>query len=267
VIGFTLKMSGKAKETLRGKTYSLLAGGTEDDAYYETIRGVTDYLLKEIPGEQELLDRVKALNRKRPRIGKGTDELIIGTLKKSLSAYTLGVSDHIKGLPLRKRFDDVLTTREGQYHLYMVEIELVNRLYRDEFKRSSYKFALIAHCLRDFREKCEAQPGDIEAVCRHCTKECFINLGSVLLKKYGIHPYISVEMDQEKLLGKLKSKHPSIGGLGVACVPELAHGMRLCIKLGIAPVGIPLDANRCARWMGKARETTYSLKELEALLK
>lgn len=258
---------------LEGKTYSLFGESASTRRYYETIRGIADALLEEVPDEGELLGLVRKLGDKRSRSRLRKDaarrrlaDLVENTIREALSAYTTGVKGHLKGLPLRKRFDDVLTTGEAQYHLYMLEIELVNRIYRDDFKRSEYKFALIAHCLRDFREKCEAAPGDIEALCRHCTKECFINIGSVLLKRYGIDPYISVEMDQERLFRKLKEEHPSIGALGVACVPELAQGMRLCLRLGIPPVGVPLDANRCARWMGKARETTFSIEELEALL-
>jgi hypothetical protein len=89
----------------------------------------------------------------------------------------------------------------------------------------------------------------------------------MLLKKYDIHPYISVTMDLERLFRKIKSEYPSVGALGIACVPELAHGMRLCVKLGIPPVGIPLDANRCARWMNEAHESSFSMRELNALLK
>jgi hypothetical protein len=251
---------------LEGKTYNLFGESTRTEQYYITIRSIADSLLKEIPNEKELLERVQAPGKKKSRGKTEIDSLIEKTLKEFLSEYTARVKRHLKELPIRKRFDDIITTSEEKYHRYMLEIELVNRIYREEFKRSKYKFALIAHCLRDFREKCEAEPGDIEAVCRHCTKECFINIGSVLMKKYGIEPYISIEMDQEKLFKKLKGEHPSIGALGIACVPELARGMRLCAKLGIAPVGIPLDANRCARWTGKARETTYSLEELETLL-
>jgi hypothetical protein len=259
---------------IKGKTYNLFGENTRTDQYYVTIRHIADTILKKIPDEKTLLSLVQKLGDKRSRnkLKKDTAhreivDFVEKTLNESLSAFTTGVKRHLKELPIKKRFDDIITTTENQYHLYMLEIELVNRIYNEEFKQSEYKFALIAHCLRDFREKCEAVPGDIEAVCRHCTKECFINVGSVLLKKYGIDPYISIEMDQEKLFKKLKAEHPNIGALGVACVPELARGMRLCIKLGIVPVGIPLDANRCARWMKKARETTYSLEELEALLK
>jgi hypothetical protein len=117
------------------------------------------------------------------------------TLRQSLSIYTRKVSDHLQNLPRAKRLDETLATTEEQYHLYMLEIELVNRIYREEFKRAAYKFALIAHCLRDFRPECRSVAGDIEAECRGCTEDCFIHLGSVLLRKYGIKPYISVEID------------------------------------------------------------------------
>jgi hypothetical protein len=163
--------------------------------------------------------------------------------------------------------DSTLTTSEEKYHLYMLEIELVNRIYKEDFKRAEYKFALLAHCLRDFRPAGRSVAGDFEAVCRGCTEDCLIHLGSVLLKKYGIEPYISVEMEQERLFKRLKREHPSIGALGIACIPELAMGMRLCLHTGIPPVGIPLNANRCARWMDQAHETSFSLEQLEELLR
>lgn len=251
----------------KGKTYSLFGEGADTEGYYRTIRQTADLLLKKFPSETDLLDKVRELGKK-PRRKKADEPalLIESTLKESLSRYTTGVEEHLKTLPVRKRLDEILKTKERQYHLYMLEIELTNRICREPFKRSEYRFALLAHCLRDFRPKCESVPGDMDFICKHCTKECFINLGSALLRKYEIHPYISVEMDQERLFRKLKEEHPSIGALGVACVPELAQGMRLCLRLGIPPVGVPLDANRCARWMGKARETTFSIEELEALL-
>ena len=149
-----------------------------------------------------------------------------------MSIYTRNVSHHLKSLPWAKRTDSTLATTEEQYHLYMLEIELVNRIYREEFKRAEYKFALLAHCLRDFRPDCRSVKGDFEAVCQGCTEDCFIRLGSVLLEKYGIKPYISVEMDQERLFRRLKREHPSIGALGIACIPELAMGMRLCLRTG-----------------------------------
>lgn len=189
------------------------------------------------------------------------------TLRGALQPYTRAVKEHLRSMPISQRFDKTIRTPEERYHLYMLEIELVNRIYREAFLKSDYKFALFPHCLRDFRPRCDSVPGDMEYVCMGCTRDCFVRLGSELLRKYGIRPYISITIDQEKLFRRLKAEHPSIGALGVACVPELAQAMRLCIKLGIPPIGIPLSANRCARWMKQAHETSFSLEELEELVR
>jgi hypothetical protein len=258
---------------VQGKTYSLFAEDGDSEPYYAEIKRLADVFIQRYPDEKGLLGLIQKAGKRSFLLGSKTTEtdrktlqFIRGTLRQSLSIYTQNVSNHLKSLPLAKRIDDTLATTEEKYHLYMLEIELVNRIYKEEFKRSEYKFALIAHCLRDFRPGCRSVKGDFEAVCRGCTEDCFVRLGSVLLEKYGIKPYISVEMDQERLFRKLKQEHPSIGALGIACIPELAMGMRLCIRTGIPPVGIPLNANRCARWMSQAYETSFNLEQLEELL-
>ena len=259
---------------VRGKTYSLFAEAVDSEDYYDKIKRLADLFLRHCPDEKKLLGLIRKPGKKPLLLGwkttgadRETLRFVRETLRQSLSTYTQNVASHLKGLPLAKRLDATLATTEEQYHLYMLEIELVNRIYREEFRRAAYKFALLAHCLRDFRPGCRSVKGDIEAVCQGCTEDCFIRLGSVLLEKYGIKPYISVEMDQEKLFRKLKQEHPSIGALGIACIPELAMGMRLCIQTGIPPVGIPLNANRCARWMDQAHETSFNLEQLEELLR
>jgi hypothetical protein len=261
--------------TLQGETYSLYGSNTDTDQYYSVIRNLTDLFLARCPDEKELLIQIQKaggdgsfISRiKRGRADKSLISFIRKNLRESLSIYTTSVKAHLKTLPVSQRFDSIIGTKEFQYHLYMVEIELVNRICKEAFQRSTYKFSLIAHCLRDFRPKCKSVAGKYESVCKGCTKDCFIHLGSVLLKKYGIQPYISVSMDLEKLFKKIKDEHQNTGVLGIACVPELASGMRLCIKLGIPSVGIPLDANRCARWMKKAHESSFNVKELETLLR
>ena len=259
---------------VQGKTYSLFAKGGDSEHYYTEIKRLADVLLQRRPDEKRLLGLIQKVGERPFRLGlktpgadRKTIQFVRETLRQSLSIYTQNVSHHLKTLPLAKRMDSTLATTEEKYHLYMLEIELVKRIHREEFKRSEYKFALIAHCLRDFRPGCRSEAGEFEAVCRGCTKDCFIHLGSVLLEKYGIKPYISVEMDQEKLFRRLKQGHPSIGALGIACIPELAMGMRLCLRTGIPPVGIPLNANRCTRWMSQAHETSFNLEQLEELLK
>ena len=265
---------GTVYKAVQGKTYSLFADQSSTDEYYRVIKKLADILLERCPDKKSLISLIRKAGGRQvlSRLSeRQTDRMIIAFIKKSLreslSPYTKGVKEHLRTLPLSRRLDSILATKEGQYHLYMLEIELVNRMCKEAFRNSSYKFALIAHCLRDFRPGCRSVPGDIEAVCKGCTKECFVNLGGLLLKKYNIHPYISLTMDLEKLFKRLKSVHQSIGALGIACVPELVQGMRLCIKMDIPPVGVPLNANRCARWMGKARESSFNLHELDDLIK
>jgi len=260
-------------KAVSGKTYSLFGIDASTELYFRTIHAIAEGLLDLCPDPQRLLLHVQRLGGM--RIGKGSggsiDNKLIGrireTLRDALKPYTRAVKEHLKGITLSQRFDKTIRTREEGYHLYMLEIELVNRIYREAFRKSAYKFALLPHCLRDFRPQCKSAPGEIEYVCTGCTEDCFIRLGSLLLKNYGIEPYISITIDQEKLFKKLKAEHPSIGALGIACVPELAQAMRLCVKLGISPVGIPLSANRCARWMKQASETSFSLEELEGLIR
>ncbi len=259
---------------VQGKTYSLFGSNKATDHYYNLIRELTNGFLLECPDENKLLIHVQNAGGKSTLIKKLTSrqidkpliELINKNLESSLSVYTPGVKSHLKKIPISQKLDPIIKTKEHQYHLYMIEIELINRIYKQAFKKSKYKFTLIAHCLRDFRPECKAVAGDYESVCKGCTKDCFIHLGSSLLKQYDIHPFISVSMDLDKLFIRIKSEQESAGALGIACVPELAMGMRLCIKLGIPPIGIPLDANRCARWMETARENSFSMEELEKLI-
>lgn len=263
---------GMRYEPVSGKTYTLFGVDSSTDQYFSVIRVIADSLLAVCPDQRVLLLHVQMAGglrfKKRPPSAR--DDTLITHIRKTLDdalhPYTRAVKEHLKSIPLSRKFDKIIGTREESYHLYMIEIELVNRLYRDAFRKSGYKFALLPHCLRDFRPRCSAVPGNIEYVCRGCTEDCFIRLGSELLKRYDIHPYISITIDQEKLFRRLKAEHPDIGALGIACIPELAQGMRLCIKLGISPVGIPLNANRCARWMKQARESSFSLEELEELV-
>ena len=262
-----------------GKTYSLYGyeGAKSTTDYYKIIKKLTDLCLRTYGENDEkrllaiLREAGKNKNLFHGLLGKTTGSKYFSNLKEALKImlanYTKGTADHLKHLSIRKWFDSTLRTTEAQYHLYMMEIELVNRIYRESFKQCEYKFALLPHCLNDFRLQCLSGPGDMEHICKGCTKECYIFRAGKILKKYRVNPYISMTIDQDKILKEAKEKYRDVGVVGIACVPELARGMRLAISLDIPPIGIPLDANRCSRWMDKAYENSLNLKELENLLK
>jgi len=252
-----------------GKTYSLFGKSQKSDEYFQIVKQFTDLFLEKFClSESDLLQIIKVGTKKKLVKNKNEKlELINYTLTNHLSKYTTGVNKHLKSLSLFQRFDGTLRTKEYQYFLHMIQIELVNRIYIDRFKQAGFKMALLPHCLSDFRPRCHSSVGDIEHVCQGCTKDCHIHLGSKLLSHYGIKPYISVTIDQKRLFQELKIRHPNMAALGIACIPELARGMQLCLSLDIPAIGVPLDANRCARWMGKAYETSFNLKELEKLIR
>ena len=87
------------------------------------------------------------------------------------------------------------------------------------------------------------------------------------MKKQDINPYILSRGRVSSLLRGLHEKHSNIGVMGLACIVELIMGMRLCMKSGLPVVGIPLNANRCPRWMGSMQDTTIDLNAIENLVK
>jgi hypothetical protein len=176
-------------KAVSGKTYSLFGVDVSTDEYFITIRKIAERLLDVCRDQRVLLLHVQKAGglRFKERPGYVPDDTLIAhireTLHEALHPYTRAVKEHLKSIPLSQRLDKTVRTREEGYHLYMLEIELVNRIYREDFRKSGYKVAFLPHCLRDFRPRCRSAPGDIEHVCMDCTDDCFINLGSQLLKK------------------------------------------------------------------------------------
>lgn len=255
-----------------GRTYTLTDYKGDSTLYYRLVRELADRFLHIIPDETILREKIRTastwkgflrtFSQRKRHVRK-----ILQELDKVLTPFLSGVDEHLRSLSLSDRLDQTMRTTREQYLFYMLEIELTNRINSESFSKAPWRMALIAHCLRDFRKGCRSRKADIEEQCTHCDMDCYVNMGSELLERYQIHPYISVSMDHRRLFKHLKDDHPEMGVLGIACVPELVMGMRLCDGQDIPAVGVPLDANRCSRWLGECLETTYSLEELEKLIK
>ena len=257
---------------LPGRTYTLTDHTGGSTTYYKLVREVADRSLDVIPGEVVLREEIRNASGIKRYSGilsgrRQSTRKILQDLENTMLSFLPGVDEHLRNLSVADRFDPTIRTTSRQYLFYMLEIELTNRINRAAFLKAPWRMGLIAHCLRDFRKDCRSRRGDIEDVCTYCNSECHVKRSSELLSRYQVHPYISVSMDHRRLFKKLMGEHPGMGVLGVACIPELVTGLRLCEKLGIPAVGVPLDANRCLRWLGESLETTFSLGELERLVK
>lgn len=259
-----------------GKTYTLFGNSTETQPYYLKIEELTDKILHDKNmGVKDLLTYIHKVSRNRTTLKKvnykksNGSELssILKQLDDSLAEYTPGIEEHLKTEPFYKCITDntILSTRE-QYYLFMIEIELVNRLNKAAFLKCNYKIALLPYCLRLALDDCKAVPDELDYYCKGCIKDCYVNKISFLLNAHDIHPYIWRTIRLRPMIRKLAQKYGSTGIMGIACIVELAGGMRTCLKAGLPVIGLPLNANRCIRWMGDFYENSVDLDKLRFLV-
>jgi hypothetical protein len=192
--------------------------------------------------------------------------VILNLIDPHLKRYTENTRKHLETLPLSKSWDRRLATTREQYHLYMLEIELTNRLFASDFIKADKKIALMPYCLQDFSVKCKSERKGFDYQCIHCSAKCFQNLASEILKNHQIDPFIWMEGDMKRLAKFTMKENRTFGVLGIACIPELTWGMRNCRKNNIPVVGIPLNANRCIRWFGEFFPNSIDVNELERML-
>jgi len=262
------------EDKIIGKTYSLYAGNTDTDEFYSILSDLADSILSFAESREQLLSIIrKNSNRKRTLRTKKkkafSNSLIANLLVETesrLSKYFTGIDAHLKNLTLTEKCDSTLTTSREQYLLYMLEIELVNRLNREKFGSSESKYAFLPHCLHDLDKECLSASDGTDYVCKSCSKNCSVNSVSKLMKLRNIKAYIWREADLKKIFKLARSNGQSIGVFGVACIPELVNGLRLCAKYDVPAIGVPLDANRCVRWMGDFYPNSVNEKKILSLL-
>lgn len=252
---------------IEGKTYSLFGNNYDTNSFFSTVNSVLDNLLTKYKDGNELLILLREASKKKRFYNSFEQEnSCFADSKKELSGFTAGVEEHLKQQSLFRIRDGVMRLNEWQYHIYMLEFALVNRINSNIFSKCDIKIALLPHCLRYSMKNCKAEPDGTDLLCRHCSKNCYINEISLSLEEKGIKPYIWMTASLKKIIRDNNPLNKSMGILGIACIPELINGMRSCFKKGIPAVGLPLDANRCARWMGDFYPNSINLDYLKSII-
>jgi hypothetical protein len=180
-----------------GKTFSLFGIADNTEGYYRAVSELADACLVRRPDTAALIAEVRRLG-KRPRLARRLSSgdsssfahFLVQTARARLSPYTTAVQEHIRELSLLKRLDGVLSFTEEQYHLAMLEIELMNRFYNEQFQKARRKLAFLRHCLRDLEASCRATPLTVDYACQGCSTTCHVNAVSTLLRQHGIEPYL-----------------------------------------------------------------------------
>ena len=260
--------------SIEGKTYSLFGNNDSTSGYYHRIRELADCVLGKIDDPKIVLDTIQVYSYRKRLLRKTASEIensslisfLIHLLDSSLNDYTKKVDEHLQTLPFNKHWDKRLRTTREQYLLYMLEIELTNRINLKKFVNSTKKIALLPYCMKDFDAECKSIPNEFDYQCKFCSKNCYQNYISSLLKKYDIEAYIWMGSSLKKYARKTLMNNRTLSILGIACIPELVFGMRKCQKYKIPAIGVPLDANRCIRWMGEFRKNSVNLEQLELLI-
>ncbi len=259
---------------VNGKTFSLFGKSDSTKGYYKTIGLLADKVLSLDPDIREMVEEIEEFSSKKRLLKKSLRTLdavsrmsvILNLIDPYLKIYTENVDEHLRTLPLSKFWDRRLATTREQYHLYMLEIELTNRLFVREFIEADRKVALMPYCLQDFSVSCKSEKNGFDYQCKHCSAKCFQNLAGKVLEAHNIEPYIWMGGKMKQLAKLTLHEKRTFGVLGIACIPELTFGMRNCRKSNIPVIGIPLNANRCIRWYGEFFPNSIDLTELEKLL-
>jgi hypothetical protein len=253
---------------VQGRTYSLYGNSIETDGYFEAVRALVDECLQHDP--ERLVDRLAAAGRspRRARHAATTPDLdgLCRQAAQRLDGFFEAVESHRAALPLKDRCSATLSMTREQYLFASVEIGLRNRLNRASFGACAEKLALLPHCLRDMQATCAARPHGLDTVCMACSQACYVDAVSRILRKHHVRPYIWMNASLKRLFREKATSQGALGMLGIACIPELVAGMRRCAAARVPVVGLPLDANRCARWLGDFLPNTVNLQQLELLV-
>jgi hypothetical protein len=268
-----MRSPGLEYTPVSGKTYSLFGDSDSTSGYFETVKRLADKVEEMEPDTMTLIEKLRKFpaNKRNLRrtLGKKDNsslmQVILNLIEPHLRQFTQNTEEHLRTLPLSKIWDRRLATSREQYHLYMLEIELTNRLFATEFLKADKKIALMPYCLKDFSVECKSERSGFDYQCKHCSAKCFQNFGSRILIDNNIDPYIWMEGDMKELAKYTLEGNKTFGVLGIACIPELMWGMRDCRKNNIPVVGLPLNANRCIRWFGEFFPNSIDLNELERL--
>jgi len=262
------------QEKIIGKTYSLYGEQNTSDYFFKELSKVTDSILKKVKSQSHFVEFLRKKTEHKRRLKKESkinpEKTLLSNILRltddSLSKYFTDIDSYLKSLTLAERWKSTLTTTREQYLLYMIEIEVVNRINKEKFNSSEPRYAFLPHCLHDLDKDCLSASDGTDYVCKSCSKNCSINAVSKLMKIRNIKAYIWREADLKKIFKLARSSGENISVFGIACIPELVNGLRLCAKYDVPAIGVPLDANRCVRWMGDFYPNSVNEKKILSLL-
>lgn len=216
-----------------------------------------DYFMKEESFNEDFL-----------RILEVTKEFLKLSESK-LGKYTTKVPDFIEKAKViyKDRNDLVFVTRHrNEYYINMVGAQILNNVFRDEFKLASKVFVFVPGCMAAQLDKCKAEACDLGYTCIKCTDTCPINLTGQVSEKYNARTVI-IYHNSELYKTKVSYVETKVGVIGIACVLNLISGGLKAKELGYVPQCVLLNYCGCIQhWDFDGLVTDANRKRLEQIL-
>lgn len=189
-----------------------------------------------------------------------------------LGRYTVNVDRYLNELrPDKYWHEDVIFCgrRRVEYHLNMVGAEIMNRVYREAFIKTSKKLVLLPACMRLLPDsKCKAQKNQSSMKCVSCTAGCGVNELSKTGVQYGFDVLI---VPHESSISSSNSDRGFLGEdtgvIGIACVLNLIAGGFMLEEMGIPAQCVILDYCGCkSHWNREGIPTGINVNQLLSIL-
>ena len=184
--------------------------------------------------------------------------------------YTVNVENflHKSQSGYRWREDRIQCTRSRlEYHLNMVGSELMNRVFRDEFKKTGAKVVLVPGCMRGkSAEECEAVRTKEGLICQGCLPKCSVNQLNMMGEKHNFSVYI-IPHASDLSLWSPKKDRPLRGVIASACVTTLVEGDWELKRYNVPAQCVLLDYCGCKKhWHKHGIPTRFNMSEFKRIL-
>lgn len=193
--------------------------------------------------------------------------------EQTLGRYTAGVVGYRTGVSgcSRFRYDAELLTRTRlEYHLGLLGMEILNRIYRDRFEATDQKLVIVPPCLRTPSpgEVCQAEQSSLGAICRGCHSACRVHQLTRLGQQQGFLVCCIPDDELEKVcVASGTAGSNSIGVLGLSCALTNWSAGWEAERLGLAAQGHLLDFPGCRQhWHPRGLPTDTNLKQLRTMV-
>lgn len=157
----------------------------------------------------------------------------------------------ITGLP----FVDSITIMED-----LININIINSIKREPFLKTKKRALFLPHCCRKFMDsrcKAEFKTDTSSYFCKHCSKDCLVNIATKIAEKENYDVYI---LPGASCVRKIINKKSYDGIVGVACTEELKLGIDMLEASNISTQAIPLLRNGCS-------DTEFNIETFKEIIK